>query len=255
MLILYHDWDSLQSMKVRLCLAEKGLPYEGRVVELTRFDHLRPPFLAVNPVGLVPVLRDEAGTLRESSIINEYLEDRCPSGLRPPDPLLRARMRTWMRLQDDEVHPAIRPATFQLMIRTRLARLSDDELEALVASHPLPSRAQAFRGWARGDLDWDVLAGSVARLRAIVRSLDDTLRESPWLAGPAYSLADIAFASFVDRVEHLGLAWLWQDAPGVVRWARALQQRPAYHAATCLPSQRLPAPPVEIVAAMEERLR
>lgn len=255
MLILYHDWDSLQSMKTRMCLAQKGLPFQSRVVALTSFEHLRAPFLAINPVGLVPVLQDGEWILRESSVINEYLEDDAPSGLRPDAPGLRARMRLWTKLQDEEVHPAIRPATFQLMIRPRLAALSDDALEALIASHPLPARAAAFRGWARGEIDWDVLQDAVGRLRRIVQSLEATLARSPWLAGDALSLADIAFASFVDRVEHLGLAWLWNDAAGVQRWADALRSLPSYREAVCPDEHRLPSPPAEAVAEMERRFR
>ncbi len=255
MLILYHDWDSLQSMKTRMCLAHKGLPFQGRLVALTSFEHLRAPFLAINPVGLVPVLQDGPWTLRESSVINEYLEDRSPSELRPAEPGLRARMRLWTKLQDEEVHPAIRPATFQLMIRPRLASLTDDALEALIASHPLPARAAAFRGWARGDIDWDVLRDAVGRLGRIVHSLEATLTHSTWLAGDALSLADIAFASFVDRVEHLGLAWLWHDAPGVRRWAAAIRSLRSYQDAVCPEEHRLPAPPATAVAEMERRFR
>lgn len=255
MLILYHDWDSLQSMKARMCLAHKDLRYESRIVQLTRFEHLRAPFLAINPLGLVPVLVDGGRTVRESSVINEYLEDCVPSGLRPEDPGLRARMRLWCKLQDEEVHPAIRPATFQLMIRPRLASLTDGALEAVIASHPLPARAAAFRGWARGDIDWNVIGDAVGRLARIVDTLEATLSASPWLAGDAPSLADIAFASFVDRVEHLGLAWLWQDTPGVLRWVASIKSLPSYQAAVCPDVHRLPAPPTAHVADMERRFR
>jgi glutathione S-transferase len=253
MLILYHDWDSLQSMKARMCLEQKGLRYESRIVELTRFEHLRPPYLAVNPQGLVPVLGEGDWSVRESSVINEYLEDRAPSGLRPDDPRLRARMRLWTKVQDEEVHPAIRPVTFQLMIRTRLASLDDDALEALIASHPLPARAAAFRRWARSEVDWDLLDDALTRLARIVRMLDETLATSTWLAGETLSLADIALASFVDRVQHLGLAWLWRDAPAVQRWAGAIESLPSYLAAVCPDSKRLPAPTADTVAEIERR--
>lgn len=253
MLILYHDWDSLQSMKVRMCLAEKALAYEGRIVELTRFEHLRPAHLTVNPAGLVPVLRDGSATINESSVINEYLEDVAPSGLRPQAPAQRAAMRLWARYQDEEVHPAIRPATFQLMIRPRLAALSERELESLIATHPLPQRAAAFRDWARGEVDHGALLDAVARLDRIVQRMEDTLADSPWLAGASFSLADIALASFVDRIEHLGLALLWHGRPGVQRWAAALKSRPAYAAAVCPEWARLPAPAPVVLDEMHRR--
>ncbi len=254
MLILHHDWDSLQSMKVRMCLAEKGLPYDSRIVDLTSFQHLRPAYLAINPAGLVPILVDDGRVLRESSIINEYLEDRTPTDLRPKEPFLRAQMRLWTRFQDEEVHPAIRPATFQLMIKRRLAAMTKAEVEALVASHPMPARAAAYREWATGDVDYVALIEATARLDRIVARMEDALAQTPWLAGSTFSLADIALASFVDRLEHLGLAFLWDARPGVARWVGALQARPAYAQSLCIEAARLPAPSPLHLAELRRRL-
>ena len=254
MIILHHDWDSLQSMKVRMCLAEKAVPYASRIVELTAFEHLRPTYLAVNPAGLVPALVDDGHVVTESSVINEYLEDVAPSGLRPDAALARARMRAWTKFQDEEVHPAIRPATFQLMIRTRLASLTAAEIDALVAAHPLPNRAAAFRQWATGGIDYPSLLEAVARLAAIIARMEGTLTHSRWLAGDTFSLADIALASFVDRIEHLGLAFLWDAQPGVRRWIAALQARASYAAALPIESARLPAPPEAALGELRRRL-
>lgn len=254
MIILHHDWDSLQSMKVRMCLAEKGMSYTSRIVELTAFEHLRPAYLAVNPAGLVPALVDAGQVVTESSIINEYLEDLAPSGLRPGDALPRARMRAWTRYQDEEVHPAIRPATFQLMIRHRLAALTAAEVDALVASHPLPQRAAAFRDWATGSVDYPALIEAVARIARIVDRMEHTLSHSRWLVGETFSLADIALASFVDRVEHLGIAFIWDAHPGVRRWIDALQARAAYAAALPIAGARLPAPPEAVLVELRRRL-
>ena len=45
MLELYHDWSSFCSIKVRLCLAEKDLPWESRFVDLMKLDQLKPDYL------------------------------------------------------------------------------------------------------------------------------------------------------------------------------------------------------------------
>jgi glutathione S-transferase len=241
-------------MKVRMCLADKGIPYRSTIVELTAFEHLRPAYLAINPAGLVPSLEDAGRVVTESSIINEYLEDVAPSGLRPDDPLQRARMRAWTKFQDDEVHPSVRPATFQLMIRRRLAALSPTQIEALVASHPLPQRAAAFREWATGSIDYPALLEAVARLARNNARLEQTLAHSRWRAGETFSLADIALASFVDRIEHLGLSFLWNELAGVRRWVDALQARASYSAALPLESARLPAPADDALAELRKRL-
>ena len=95
MIELFHSLHSTCSQKVRLCLAEKGLAWTGHHLNLRRFDQLEPAFLAMNPAGMVPVLRDGDWTLNESRVINEYLEESHPEvRLAPADPRARARMRS-----------------------------------------------------------------------------------------------------------------------------------------------------------------
>lgn len=70
--------------KVRIVLAEKGLPYELK--QVSPFD---PPadFLEISPLGKIPVLEDGDYTLADSSAICSYLEARYPTTrLYPKDP-------------------------------------------------------------------------------------------------------------------------------------------------------------------------
>lgn len=90
--------------RVRIVLAEKGIPYE--TVEIDLSD--RPSWLyEKNPRGKVPVLEDDDFVLPESSVIMEYLEERYPEPtLLPADPADRAAARLWVfdfdrRLGDD----------------------------------------------------------------------------------------------------------------------------------------------------------
>src|SRR4051794_2419989 len=63
--------------KVHILLLEKGLPCELSIVDLGARSA---EFVAVSPLGKVPVLRDEDGTVVfDSTVIAEYLEDRYPS--------------------------------------------------------------------------------------------------------------------------------------------------------------------------------
>jgi len=62
--------------KVRILVLEKALPCEIAVIDLAART---PEFVATSPLGKVPVLRDEDGTVVfDSSVIAEYLEDRYP---------------------------------------------------------------------------------------------------------------------------------------------------------------------------------
>ena len=56
MLELYHTSGSVCSQKVRLALAEKGLDWADRHIELSKDEHLRAEYLALNPNGVVPTL-------------------------------------------------------------------------------------------------------------------------------------------------------------------------------------------------------
>lgn len=62
--------------KVHLVLLEKGLSFEKHVVDLTARTER---FVAISPLGKVPVLQDEDGSVVfDSTVIAEYLEDRYP---------------------------------------------------------------------------------------------------------------------------------------------------------------------------------
>ena len=51
-----------------------------------------------------------------------------------------------------------------------------------------------------------------------------------WLTGE-YSLADIGFAPYITRFDHLQLGFLWESRPRVAGWYKRLKARPAYRSA------------------------
>jgi pyrimidodiazepine synthase len=82
--------------RIRIVLAEKGIPYESVWVDLGD----KPAWLyEKNPAGRVPVIEEDGGlVLSESAVIMEYLEERFPEPpLLPVDPAERAlaRLRIW----------------------------------------------------------------------------------------------------------------------------------------------------------------
>ena len=101
-MLLYDAGRCPYCARVRIVLAEKGLPYE--TVEIDLAD--RPAWLyEKNPLGKVPVLEEEGGlVLPESEVIMEYLEERFPEPpLWPPDPAERALGRLWLQRFDDRL--------------------------------------------------------------------------------------------------------------------------------------------------------
>jgi glutathione S-transferase len=91
--------------------------------------------------------------------------------------------------------------------------------------------------------DIKAVTQSRALLRATLARMDHELAQSgPWLAGDTYSLADIAAAPAIDRIERLGMADLWSDLPAVRSWVEGVVSRPAYRRAAPPDQHRMPKP-------------
>lgn len=95
-------WSGLLSnnaAKVRIVLAEKQIPHEIIEVPWTKEKQWEPKpaeLWQINPRGQVPVLIDEEVTLFDSTIINEYLEEKHPEpNLFPTQMESRAICRLW----------------------------------------------------------------------------------------------------------------------------------------------------------------
>src|SRR5882762_9201866 len=91
MMILHHGWRSSASRRVRLCLEEKGIAYEGHVVDMAKLEHHSSEYLKINPNGVIPTLIHDGRPLHESGTICEYLDETFPDPpLRPDTPYERA---------------------------------------------------------------------------------------------------------------------------------------------------------------------
>jgi len=232
MLELWHATHSTCSQKVRLCLAEKRLPWQSHFVDLRRFQHLERGFLALNPAAMVPVLRDGALVIRESLVINEYLDDAYPEpALRPRGPLERARMREWTLYVAQEPTWAVKVPSFEKSIRPELAgRYSAGEIEAIAARMPDRETAARWVKAAREGFSAAEIRASLDRLAKTLERMEAALASAPWLAGEEYSLADVDMAPFVHRIAALDRTMIGQRER-VAGWYARLQARPAFRAA------------------------
>jgi len=228
-MILHHATHSTCSQKVRLALEEKGLGWEGRLLNLRAFEQLEPGFLALNPAGLVPVLDDDGMTLTESRLISEYLEDAYPAmPLTPGTAAGRYRMRQWTRYVDEVITEAIKLPSFARNIAPALKALPRDDVLAQVARIPDPHIRWRWERAATTGISAQDMAPSVEQLIAMVARLDDALRDGPWLAGASLSLADLDIAPFVQRLHVIELFDHVQARPRVREWFDRLRSRPAY---------------------------
>ena len=160
MLVLHHAWRSSASRRVRLCLEEKNLAYESRLVDLEKLEHHSPEYLKINPNGVVPALIHDGRSLHESGTICEYLDEVFPEPpLRPADAWGRAEMRNWIRHIDglignliifNWVHGLAKTAAE--MVRRGTGRAAEENPQQGTAGSLDPRRAPALhrRGARRG---------------------------------------------------------------------------------------------------------
>ena len=232
-LVLYHGWRSSASRRVRLALAEKGLAYEGRIVDMIKGDQHSPEYLAMNPNGVVPTLLHDDQVLYESSVICEYLDEVFPEPpLRPRDAYARAVMRNFVRWIDEQCLPKLIVFNWSVSMQPVASRWSADELAQRLARIPSAERREAWTRVARRPYTDDEKADAMRGLLRLLDKMSELLAKSrcDWLIGNALSIADIAAAPFVMRIGELNAAALAGAAPVAAWWLR-MQQRPSFAAA------------------------
>jgi glutathione S-transferase len=93
---LYMHPISTTSRPIRLFVAEHRIPVEEEVVDIMTGAQYNPPYSAVNPNCLVPMLEDGDLRLTESSAILKYLADKVGSPAYPKDLKQRAKVNEVM---------------------------------------------------------------------------------------------------------------------------------------------------------------
>ena len=149
MMILHHGWRSSASRRVRLCLEEKGLAYEGHVVDMAKMEHHSPEYLKINPLGVIPTLIHDGKPLHESGTICEYLDETFPDPpLRPDTPYERAEMRNWIRHIDGLIGNLI-IFNWRHHLAKTASQWSDAELAEKLKNIPSKERQEAWLRAAR----------------------------------------------------------------------------------------------------------
>jgi len=232
MLALYHNDMSSCAQKVRLMLAEKGLEWESRHLDLRAGEHQQDWYIKLNPYAVVPTLIDGDIVVPESNVINEYLDERFPDPpLKPVDPFGRAKMRLWTKQLDEGVHDAgIAVLSFALAFRHQYITRGEAG-QQMLESIPDLAKRERRRDVIEKGLDSPFFKSAVARLLQLYRDMDAAMANHAWLAGNQYSIADAAFTPYVVRLEHLDVLGLVDPTPRVADWYRRIKARPSFGAA------------------------
>lgn len=216
-------------------MAEKGLDWTGRTVDVVGKENLSEPYLKLNPKGVIPTLVDDGEAIIESTFINEYLDDRYPDPpLRPNDPVARARMRLWPRLVDDEVHTANAAITWPILIRPVWQRLEREEIDRRLKLVPDPARRKRQESFLAHGLQAPEFAAALRVFLAAFRKADAAL-EADYLCGDRMSLADCALLPYAQSLYQYGIHdKFFARFPRVGAWFDRCRTRPSWENAIVL---------------------
>jgi glutathione S-transferase len=208
------------------------LDWQSVIVDIHAGEQLRPEYLRLNANGVVPTLEHDARVIVESTVINEYLQDAFAGSvaLRPADPSARASMRLWTKYLDEGLHQACGILTgaanaAQRAVTIRKSGLSTPEYLARI---PDPGRRARLRTVLEHGVEAPEVLAAVNHYRATLAKLAATLERQPWLAGGGYSLADAGFTPYLERLDRLGMAELYECHPAVCEWLQRVRARPSY---------------------------
>jgi glutathione S-transferase len=238
MIELYHSGLTQASVKVRLTLKEKGLTYKSHFLRLPDGEHLTPDYLAINPDGQVPALIHDGAVITETSVINEYLDDAFPDPpLKPATALGRARMRRWGQIVDEHLFHAIATIGWAQGIGPILRAKGRETFESALAKITVPSKRQkwlkAYHGFPQQDID-----DAREQIRTAVERAEEALAAHSYLAGPAYSLADINVLSSVERMPRWTPDLMNETvSPRTFEWFQRVMARPAAQATFCVSAE------------------
>lgn len=232
MIELYHNDMSTCAQKVRFTLAEKGLAWENHHLDLRARDQQRPEYLKLNPNAVVPTLVHDGVVIIESNVINEYLDDAFPTPrLRPIGPAERARMRLWTKQLDEGLHADTGVLSTAIAFRYQKLEKGAAEVEALIMNVPDPVKRERVRDNIYKGVESQNFQQAVLRFDALLSRMEQALSKGSWLAGGTFSLADIAYAPYMTRLDHLQMSAMWANRPKLADWYTHIRQRPGYQEA------------------------
>jgi glutathione S-transferase/GST-like protein len=225
---LYHWEPTLNSAEPLICLKERGAEFKSHYVDLLRFEQHTREFLHLNPQGQVPVLIDEDRVITETSLMIQYIDAKVGGAPLAAETCAdRYRMHVWSKMADDYFAPALAVLGWHMRMAGRLT--TDVREMAAAGLNRLPVERQAIWRTALADSYSPEQLDTARRSLSIMASrLEEGLRGSDWLAGPRYSLAEIAVFPMARALSKL-LPELINDwgTPRVVNWLARVAERPA----------------------------
>ena len=198
-MIELHYWPTPNGQKVALFLEESGIEYTIKPVNIGKGEQFWPEFLAISPNNRMPAMVDTAPadggeplSVFESGAILQYLAEK--TGLfMPADVRGKYAVLEWVYWQVGGLGPM----------------LGQNHHFNRYAPEKIPYAIERY----------------VNETRRLYGVLDKRLAGRDFIAGPDYTIADMAAYPWIVPHEDQGMSL--DDFPNVKRWFDAIQQRPA----------------------------
>jgi glutathione S-transferase len=199
---LYHLWLHPFSRKVRIVLAEKKLEFKS---EIERIWERRTEFLTMNPAGDVPVLVEADGTtLANSMVICEYLDEVYPEpSLLGLDPVQKAEVRRLTCWFDIKFNQEVTENLVGEKLMKRFLKMGEPHGPSIRAGH--------------------------ANIHYHMDYIGFLTEKRNWLAGDAFSLADITAAAHLSAIDYIGDV-PWDEHQAAKDWYARVKSRPSFRA-------------------------
>ena len=200
MITVWGRRNSVNVQKVLWALEELDVAYVRENVGGSFGGNRDPDFLAMNPMGLVPVIRDGDVTMFESNAIVRWLSARYRSGLlRPADHKSLAMAEQWMEWTQVNFAPVV---TTLFVNRVR----------------SLPENRNA-----------SAAAAAETQAAECLKVADRWISRHEWFAGQDFSFGDIAMGALLWR--YMGIDCARPEMPHLMEWFEALQAREPFRKA------------------------
>lgn len=222
---LYHGDISNCSMRVRMTLIEKGLPWTSHHIDLKKKENISEEYFGINPNGLVPTLVHDGVVHIESNDIIDYLDATFPQ------PTLRAQdnldeMLEWLRLAASIHVPAVKPYVYATKMQAKIKKTASEQAkyDALQTNQELKSFHAKHKGSAQ--FSGEDVAEAERILGECHSKLETALEGRDWIMGAQLTLADISWIPLVHVLA--GCGYRYSDFPNIQRWAAAFNGRESF---------------------------
>jgi glutathione S-transferase len=225
---LYHADMSNCSMRVRMVLTEKNLPWTSHHLDLRKKEAVTPEYFGIHPKGLVPTLVHDGVVHIESNEIIEYLDNTFPDPpLQPRGEAEQQEMREWLHTATEIHVPAVKTLIYDRKIGKVLRKNAEEDAKyrslqrdpELLAFH---AAATSGRG-----LPSENVERAETTLFHLFDKVENELSRHRWLVGDSFSLADISWVPL--HFTLIGVDFPFEERyPWVTAWAAAIRERPSF---------------------------